>query len=311
MSVTLARKTQFYHQLSAGYQAGLPAEMLLQSAVQMVSSTALAESLLLDIQKGRSLSSALAAKNLISSWEANLLSIGESSGRLDAVLQDLEWFFEGRSRLYREIKSRLHYVFILILFGIVVPPLPQLASGDLAVPVYVAICAFKILLLITCWQLLLIRPFEKSANAAFNPLLIKSLKLLCPEHLCREIFEVAYLNLLSLCMESGLDAAETLKLLKDSSNNKALRRKHQVAVSRIQNHGQSLTSALTAQGILQNSQIISFLNSSEHTGTLHSALRKFVERKKGEVTASVNFQIRRLSQWLYLAVIFSIAFGII
>lgn len=139
-----------------------------------------------------------------------------------------------------------------------VPPLPQLAGGDLAVPVYIAISAFKILLLITFWQLLLIRPFEKSANAAFNPLLIKSLKLVGPEHLCREIFEVAYLNLLSLY-----------------------------------------------------SQIISFLNSSEHTGTLHSALRKFVERKKGEVATNVNFQIRRLSQWLYLTVIFSIALGII
>lgn len=311
MSVNLASKTQLYHQLHVGMKAALPLDVLLQSRMLPDAYAKHGAALQLDIQKGRPLSTALAARKLIAPWEAKLLTIGEAAGKIEAVLLDLELFFESRSRQLRELKSRLRYPLIVVLFSFVLPSLPQVVDGSLNQGAYLLLTLTKIFLLYLAYQLLVVKPFEKSGGAAFNPLLLKSLAVVGPTHLLREIFETSYLNLLTLCLDSGLDVAETLKLLRDTATNKHYRHQHQRALANVQKHGLGLTQVLSAQGILKHPQIGSFLHSSEQSGTLHSALRDFVARKRVELNARINHLLGRGSQWFYIAVMLYAALGIV
>lgn len=302
MSNTLAAKSRFYHELYTGYKAGLPMDMLVLGAMNAVIKGDQGQALLVDIQQGKTLSSALTARKLISPWEAKLLNVGENSGRLEYILLDLATFYDDRFQQLRAIRARLLYPFIVLVFAIFVPPLPRLAAGTLDFGTYLFESTLKLLVLFGLYRFLFVLPFQR-AGGAFNGVLLKLLNWLGPDRFLRELFEISYLNLLTMCLESGMDAAEALRMLKECSNNSRFRSRHQMAIRGVEKLGLSLTKALSSSGIIQNSRTIAFLNTSEHTGTLHSDLRQYVRRKKGEVSNNLNHLVKKYSNWLYVLLI--------
>ena len=99
-----------------------------------------------------------------------------------------------------------------------------------------------------------------------------------------------------------MDAVNSLKLMQRCSNNKKIQRKHSLAISKISNSGMSLSESLHQYGILKNHEVISFLISSEQSGTLHSALRQFIARKSHEIDSRVESLLGKLSSVIYLGV---------
>jgi type II secretory pathway component PulF len=264
-----------------------------------------------DIRRGKPLSATLLNQRFISSWEAKFLTIGENSGRLEYILRDLESYFDSRNKQIREVHSKLLYPIIMIVFAILVPPLPQIAQNTLSVGGYLFGSGLKLFILYLLYQWLFVKPLITTSTGAINPLLINSLQYVGPNSFLREVFEISYLNLLTLCLESGMDAATALRILKDNSNNKDFRQLHTQALIDIEKHGLSLTAALTKHGIIQHNQTKAFLNTSEQSGTLHSGMRQFIAGKKEEVTGEINFRMQKYCQWFYFVIIAYIALRII
>jgi type II secretory pathway component PulF len=82
-----------------------------------------------------------------------------------------------------------------------------------------------------------------------------------------------------------------------------MRELHVTAITQVQNHGTTLTQALAGTGILCNYQIISFLSTAEQSGTLHSDLRKYVARRRGEMDVLVKHKLTQFGRWLYFMVL--------
>lgn len=304
MAYTLKQKAQLYHHLYTGSKAGLPLPVLLDPSVLPAGfRNAQVAGLQRLIEKGRPLSAALLFAKVITPWEMRLLAGGEASGRLETVLADLESFFMARHLQLAAIKAKLLYPLVVIVVATLVGPTPALASGQLLLADYVVDVAGKLALLAVLYQLLVVLPFEKATVGAFNPWLLKLVRRVDSDHWLRQVFEISWLNLLTTCLEAGVDAAESLRLLRDGTTDDGLRYQHILAINQIEKHGMSLAQALTVSGILCNHQIVSFLNTSERSGTLHSDLRQYVARRRGEMDALVKFKAGQYSKWLYVVML--------
>lgn len=309
MALSLRQKAQFYQQMQAGSQAGLPPEQLLLPAVVPKAMARSAEQLYGAVLAGKPLSAALLAAKVVKPWEARLLAIGESAGKLENSLAALARFFDSLARQLATLQSSMVYPGMVLLVAITVTPLPAVAAGELGTGAYLLRCALLILLARTLYRLFIVTPFERGSGAAFNPMLLRIKRRLHNEHWLCLLQEIAWVDLLVLCLESGMDAAEALTLLRDSTTDKDSRLQHQRALNLVQKNGLALTQALGTSGLVKHPQVLSFLHSSEQSGTLHSDLRIFVARKGAEADLQMKHQITLLSRWLYLLVVGLVLLG--
>lgn len=304
MACTPRQKAALFHQLYIGLKAGLPLKAVLDESMLPAEfrnrQTATLPRL---IEKGRPLSAALAHVKAIATWESRLLAVGEAAGRVEHVLADLESFHMVRSQQLAALKTKLLYPAIVVVVGTLVGPTPQLVRGELSLPAYAGIVVIKLALLYGLYRLLVVQPFERATIGAFNPLLVRLARHVDSDHWLRQLFEVGYLNLLTTCLEAGLPVDESLKLLRDGVDDAVLRQQHIHAISQVQKHGTTLAQTLSASGILRNYQIVSYLNTAEQAGSLHSDLRHYVARRRGELDSLVRYKLTQFGRWMYLGVL--------
>lgn len=304
MAYTLKDKAQLYHQLFTSYKAGLPLSAVLDPpalpAAFRNKQTATLPRLL---AKGRPMSAALLYVKAISPWESQVLATGEEGGRLEVVLRDLDNFFTTRQLAMSSMKAKLLYPLVVLIVGTLAGPLPALVAGKISLLIYLFTVGGKCLLLYGLYQLVVVWPFEKATGGAFNPVLLKLARRVSSDHWIRQLFEVSYLNLLTLCLEAGIPVDATLKLLRDSITESHMRGLHTTAISQVQNHGTTLTQTLTGTGILRNYQIISFLSTAEQSGTLHSDLRQYFARRRGDMDVLVKHKMTQFGRWLYFVIL--------
>ena len=304
MAYTLKQKAGLYHQIYIGMKSGLPLKAILDPSMLPAGfrnrQTATLPRL---IDKGRPLSAALAHAKLISSWESQLLAVGEAGGRVETVLADLESLYLARLQQLSALKAKLLYPLMVVVVGTLAGPIPQLARGDLSPAAYVFSVVTKLVLLWCLYRLLVVLPFERTTAGIFNPLLIRLARLVDSDHWLRQLFEVSYLNLLTICLESGQPVDASLKVLRDGLADSELRHQHINAISQVQKHGTTLAQTLTGSGILRNRQIVSFINTAEQSGTLHSDLRQYVARRRGELDTIVKHKLKQFGRWLYVGIL--------
>lgn len=301
MQATLQDKAQLYNQLQQGLKAGVPLERLLTTEMLPKPFLPHARRLLRNTQEGRPLSFGLRVTGIIKPWEEQLLVIGEEGGRLPTVLRDLADFFETRRRQLGTLKGKLVYPVLVLIAGIILQPLPALARGEISEGAYTFGVAVKLLVLYTGFRLLVARPFERAVGAAFNPLLLRVLPYLNDQHWLRQLYEVAYLDLVTLCLDCGLNAAETLRLLREACDDAEFRQNHTLALQRIEIAGLGLSQTLIGMGLIRNAMLRNFLVTAENSGTLHSDLRAILIRKRVENAGNVEHYVKKVAMWLYAA----------
>jgi general secretion pathway protein F len=299
MRATLQDKAQLYGQLHQGLQAGVPMERLLSTEMLPRPFVIHARRLARNLQEGRPLSAGLRATGIIKPWEEQLLAIGEEGGRVPAVLRDLSDFFETRRRQLNMLKAKLVYPVIVLVAAILIQPIPALANGSLSPTAYAAGAAVKLLVMYVGFRLFVARPFERAIGAAFNPLLLRVLPHLDDQHWLRQHYEVAYLDLITLCLDCGLNVAETLRLLREGCDDADYRQTHALAIQRIDIAGLSLSQVLIGMGLIRNTTLQSFLITSENSGTLHSDLRSFLIRKRAENASHLEHFVKKVALWAY------------
>ncbi len=300
MQASLKDKAQFYNQLHQGLKAGVPMERMLAAEMLPKPFVPHVRRLLRNLQEGRPLSAGLRATGIIKPWEEQLLIIGEDGGRVPAVLRDLADFFDTRQRQLSTLKAKLVYPIILLVAAILLQPIPALARGEISGAAYTFTALAKFLVLYIGFRLLVKRPFERAVGAAFNPLLLKILPYLKDQHWLRLHYEVAYLDLVTLCLDCGLNAAETLKLLRDACDNPDYVQAHNFAVQQIEIAGLSLSQALIGMGIVRNTMLQQFLITAENSGTLHSDLRSILVRKRVENAGNLEHFVKKVAMWIYV-----------
>lgn len=302
MQATLKDKAQFYNQLHQGLKAGVPMERMLSAEMLPKPFAPHARRLLRNLQEGRPLSAGLRATGIIKPWEEQLLAIGEAGGRVPAVLRDLSDFFETRQRQLATLKGKLVYPVLVMVVSILVQPLPQLARGEISTTAYTLTALAKLLVMYIAFRLLVARPFERAVGAAFNPLLLKLLRYLNDQHWLRQHYEVAYLDLVTLCLDCGLNAGETLRLLREACDDPDYRQTHNFAVQQIEIGGLSLAQVLIGMGIVRNTVLQQFLTTAENSGTLHSDLRAILIRKRMENAGNLEHFVKKVAFWMYTGV---------
>ncbi|HTR01020.1 MAG TPA: type II secretion system F family protein [Candidatus Acidoferrum sp.] len=304
MTATLDHKSQLYHQLYVGIKSGLPLHVLANALILPPTLQSRQAAMLPRLlEKGRPLSSALAYAKVITPWEAAIIKIGEDAGRLDGVLADLETFFVARNIQYKETRSKLIYPALTFVVAVIAGPLPALAAGKISAARFLVGALLKCALLYAVYRVLIVRSFEQASAGAVSPLLTKLALRVHPDHWLRQMFEVAYLNLLILCLGSGIDAVSALRMMQGLMPGNRLFQQHIIAINQIDSRGVTLTQALVGSGIVLNHELGSFLNNSEKSGTLHSDLKQYLARRNGEMQMLLRHKMKQLASWLYALVL--------
>jgi len=215
--MNLQERASFYQNLHIGIKSGLTLQQILDARVLSDISSIAQDTLKNDLDKGSSVARAFTQAGLITAWEAELINIGETSGRLESVLQRLDTYCSAKAILFTQIKSRLVYPFLILLFAIVVLPLPALFAGSLSSMGYALQVGISLLVIRLLFRSLLVKPFERAEIGVFNSWLIRSQRFVSDNNLLRLMFEISYLGLLTLCLESGMDAVNALKLMQRCS----------------------------------------------------------------------------------------------
>jgi type II secretory pathway component PulF len=134
----LARRADFYHQLSQLTSAGIgviQALELQQRSPPLPSFHAPITQILAQLKAGASFGHSLhAAGSWITSFDVALLDSGDRSGRLPATFQLLADHYTARAALLRQTLSSFAYPVFLFHFAILIGPLPDLfISGNIFV----------------------------------------------------------------------------------------------------------------------------------------------------------------------------------
>jgi len=301
MALSLQDKAQFYQKLAAGLKAGLTLPQIIDA--QLLPATMASRNVILkqQVDKGAAFSKAFQQAGLVSNWEARLIHVGEASGTLESVFARLDNFFCGKVLQLSHIKSKLVYPMLTVLVALVVLPLPAVFASVMTVTGYGFQVLVGVAILVLLYRTLILKPFANATMGAFNPLLLKSLRFVSDSHFLRLQFEVAYMDLLTLCLASGMDAVQSMKLLQDNFSQRTMKKRHAFAISKVEKGGSSLSDALGGQDILRHPQVLSFLAASEASGTMHSELREFLVRKRQEVEETTDYWIRRVGAVVYVA----------
>lgn len=115
------RKERFYSELHTLLISGVDirtAFELLEAEAERKEEKSLYVSILNSIVSGATLPDAIRATKLFSDYEYFSLRIGEESGRMNAVLQDLTNYYHKKIRQQRRVKSALTYPIVVITVAI-------------------------------------------------------------------------------------------------------------------------------------------------------------------------------------------------
>jgi type II secretory pathway component PulF len=154
-------RASFYQNLYTGIKSGLTLQQILDARVLSDGSDIVQDEIKSQPDKGGSIARVFRQEGLITAWEEELITIGETTGRLESVLERLDTYCSAEAIIFTQIKSRLVYPFLIL-------PLPALFSGSLPMMGYGLQVGISLLVIRLLFQSLLVKPLEKAVIGAFN-----------------------------------------------------------------------------------------------------------------------------------------------
>jgi len=233
---------------------------------------------------GSGLGRALARAGLLTSWQSRLLSAGEQAGTTETVLEWLADHDEKRARSRQQLRSSAVYPLVLMGLATVLAPLPALMRGDVSVTGMVLSMALQLFGLYAAFRWG-IDALYRERDYRFPALAIK---LLPYWPALRRRFETAWLQVLALLLDTGLDAQRALALMQ-SCHHPELARAHEQARERVAG-GQSLARALLDAGLVTSPRARETLFSGEQAGRLAYALQHYA-RRESELAAIGEWEV--------------------
>lgn len=303
----LEKQSIFFHQLAAILQSGLPlfdGLRLLQG--QTEEDWLLCYRLQRSLNRGRSLAESLAAEpEHFSKLSVSMIAVGEESGELARLLEELAVYYARQAKLRRFIRQATLYPLLLLLlsllllavFGLYMLPmlvetytamgikpvgrlglLLELRSLAIDAPLQaMCIAAALVLVLLCCGRRLWLLFLSSSWSGNFHGLLL----------------EVRLCKLLALLLEAGLSITRSIDIITESVEDEASRRQLKIFSSRLQ-RGIAIEQSAAAAEKLFSPLTLELICVGAATGYLPKML--------GEAAAAGNVrieeQLERLRQLL-------------
>lgn len=257
------------------------------------------------VRKGKSLSQAISGyPQVFDSIFIQLSRVGELSGALDEVLLKLSGYKEKAYKLRQSIKMALVYPAIIISVAVlavtflllfVVPTFVDMYQdfeAQLPMPTQLLLSMSEFLTQFSLPILggLLVSVFliQRYVKTEKGELTKDKLKLSIPYfgEMYKKGLIGQFTNTLSTLLGSGVTLAESLKVLRDSSENVILKQEVALMLSSIKK-GKSLNKSLSASKIFPI-MVIQMINVGEETASLDTMLRQVAQLYEEEVDVMVE-----------------------
>lgn len=284
---------QLFTVLAQGERAGLPLEQSLRLCGEIAPTLpAVTRAAWQRINSGASLAEAGRRSGLWSGAEYEVIKAGEAGGGLTAVFERLADYHQQRQADRQRARSGLIMPAILLLASILIPPIPQLASGALSPSGYLLralqLTGSLVLLLAIGYRLPGWLRSGSLTRVAFDRLQV-TIPLAGAWYFRRQMRE--FVTTLALLLAAGIPAYEAVELATPGVNSEVQRRVNLMSLALA--GGADFTQALSAiEGI--NEQALAMALSGESAGRLDEMLQRYSDFET-EVTRR---QERQLTTWL-------------
>lgn len=294
-------------QFSVMLNAGLPVLNILDILRQQLENKtirAAIEKIYEDVQKGSSLSEAMAVHDIFPDILLNMVQAGESSGNLEGIFEKMAVHFEKGNRLNRKVQSALVYpiilvcvatIVILVLVAFVVPTFVTMFSDmsmqlPLTTRALIGMADFMrsrwyVILIVIAVAAIAVRQLLKNERTSFW---FDSIKLKLPlfgniiiKSSCSRFAET-----LSSLLGSGLSMISALEITSKIVGNRVIEGVIKSSIERV-SRGSSLSAPLKSSGIFPP-MIINMIEIGEDSGTLEEVLKKTANVYDEEVEDSVT-----------------------
>lgn len=323
-----AEITSFCSQLSLLIDAGIAPIDALEVLIKDITNPkgkALLNSILTNMTAGLSFAEALNDTGLFPPYFIHMISLGEESGNLDVVLQNLSDYYEHEEAISSSIKSALRYpVIMLILMALVItvlltrvlPIFKQvfsqlggdlsglakrfMAIGNLLNQLSVGIIAVIFILLF----LYFIVSHTQKGTEMFHHFLTRA-----------PFIKNFYLNIsygrfasgLAMALSSGLDTFHSLDLVSNLIDNTIMQEKIEICRTSLQNDA-SFPDALKNAGIFSN-LYLQMITIGFRTGNIDSVMSKISAQYDDETEEKLHAFLNSLEPTL--VIIFSFVVGLV
>ncbi len=242
-----------------------------------------------ELQKGRVLSEAiLPYDDLFPEFMKNMIRVGEASGALDTILEQLADYYEHDYKIRRKVKGAMTYPAILgvltvavviLLMVAVLPMFSDMLSGmggDLPgiTLVLMAISRFMVdnLLLIIASLIVLIVLFSYYIRTDKGRLVFDGLKLKLPviKQTVLKTVTARFARSMSILLKSGIPIVNAMEIMEDLIGNRAVEQKFSDATNEIQ-EGKGIAGPMRRLGIFPP-LLIHMIVVGESTGELDEML---------------------------------------
>lgn len=257
------------------------------------------------VQKGKSLSAAMAEHKDLPDMLVNMIRVGEVSGTLDSVLLRMADYYDSSYKQRQKVKSATTYPIILCVFALVVVVglitwvLPTFVQnletndGELPLPTKIMLSISDyfgefgiVILLILVTFILGIKLYVKRDNKAKEK--IDKFKLSIPliGKMYLKIITARFARTFGMLMSSGLPVISSLEVCANVVGNQVVR-KHILEAKEEIKSGQPIADTLEQSKIFPL-MLTQMIRVGEDTGTLESILDRTAEYYDGEVETALQ-----------------------
>jgi type II secretory pathway component PulF len=237
------------------------------------------------VRDGLTLHEAGLVSGVLLPWEASLLAVASTHGRLDRALDDLASHYEFATDWWNRLRNRLLLPGAVLLLGWLLLPLPQLAAGQLSVYSYFMQNLLLVATLALIWQRLgkvgrlhRFMDFVLPVPGISKPLWFY--------HRYRFLHQLAGLY------DAGLDITNALQIAIDSCDSDYLRKRWSLITAAVQ-QGNGVSDALHDYQVLDHTGYALVLG-----GEASGQLGEMLDHEAQRLEQTVALWLDGIADWL-------------
>ncbi|WP_028456663.1 type II secretion system F family protein [Chitinilyticum litopenaei] len=305
----LALRAELFSQLAALETAGLPTDRALASLRLPKPFAERLERMRLAVARGQPLGQAGRQSRLFTPLEAELVGAACAGGSPAATYRQLGEHYALQARLLGQVKARLALPALLVVLGLLLAPIPDVAAGRTGVGGYVLGIIGPLLLLggLVAGLRWLWRQAQNAPGGGLADALL-GLPLL-GRWMVRQA-QRNFLASLGLLAEAGMPLFDAIPLAVDSIGPASLRRQAGRLLPALKN-GATLTQALAKASWLGDERVLALVNTGESSGELAAMLLRLARQLDEELAHTASEVAAWLPRILYALVALWLAANIL
>jgi len=256
------------------------------------------------LARGTRLSLALGKSGLISRYEREVISVAEFAGRVPQGLRSIANSYDKRRQRISRLKSKLYYPFAILVVGIVVAGILQIARNS-EVSVFLVFARSLVLLVIAIMiTKLILNSLQKDACYWLN-----KANGYDTNEWYRMQFQQVVFGALLWHNRSGIDFKTGFSRISKLIDNKSIRKKLLIA-SQYCGQGTSVTNSIRQAKLPITHELMQILMTAEQSGRWEESVNRYLEQNE----MLLDLRIDNAFEWaprIYYGIIVLAVIGVI